>query len=147
MDIVRPDAIATAVKPAVSEAAEATKGGKSFDDVLSSVDGSRIKVHPPEVPVANLQKGDDLRAQKLTADKTKIAKEPGGIEKLSADIEASTARLREIVDDLQGGRNYSPQELLGIQAEMHEITLQIEVTTKVVAETVSGVKQLMQQQA
>jgi hypothetical protein len=30
---------------------------------------------------------------------------------------------------------------------MNDITLQIEVTTRVVAETVSGVRQLMQQQA
>ena len=143
MDIVRPDAIATAVKPAVAEAA---KGGKTFDQVLDQVDGSRLKVHDPEVGVPSLQKGNDIRTEKLTADKTRVAKEPGGIEKLSADIEQNTVRMREIVDELQGGRTFTPQELLGIQAEMNDITLQIEVTTKVVAEAVSGVKNLMQQQ-
>jgi hypothetical protein len=146
MDIVRPDAIATAVKPAVSEAAEAVKGGKSFDQVLNQVDGSRLKVHDPEVGVPSLQKGNDIRTEKLTADKTRVAKEPGGIEKLSADVEHNTVRMREIVNDLQSGRTFTPQELLGIQAEMNDITLQIEVTTKVVAEAVSGVKNLMQQQ-
>lgn len=146
MDIVRPDAIAAAIKPAASEAAEAAKGGKSFDQVLNQVDGSRIKVHDPEVGVPSLQKADDLRMQKLSAEKTQIAKEPGGIERLSADMEQNTARMREIVDELQGGRTFTPQELLGIQAEMNDITLQIEVTTKVVAEAVSGVKNLMQQQ-
>lgn len=146
MDIVRPDATLTAVKPALSEAAEVAKGGKSFDQVLDQVDGSRLKVHDPEVAVPSLQKGDDLRVDKLAADKKQIAKEPGGIERLSADIEQSTVRLREIVNDLQGGRTFTPQELLGIQAEMNDITLQIEVTTKVVAEAVSGVKNLMQQQ-
>lgn len=146
MDIVRPDAIATAVKPALAEAAEAAKGGKSFDQVLNQVDGSRLKVHDPEVGVPSLQKGNDLRVEKLAADKKEIAKEPGGIERLSADIEQNTVRLRELVNDLQGGRTFTPQELLGIQAEMNDITLQIEVTTKVVAEAVSGVKNLMQQQ-
>ncbi len=146
MDIVRPDAIATAVKPAASEAAEVAKGGKSFDQVLNQVDGSRLQVHGPEVAVPSLQKGNDLRVEKLSAEKAQVAKEPGGIERLSADIERSTMRLRELVNDLQGGRTFTPQELLGIQAEMNDITLQIEVTTKVVAEAVSGVKHLMQQQ-
>jgi len=146
MDIVRPDAIVAAIKPAASEAAEVAKGGQSFDQVLNQVDGSRIKVHDPEVGVPSLQKADDLRVQKLSAEKTQIAKEPGGIERLSADMEQNTVRMREIVDELQGGRTFTPQELLGIQAEMNDITLQIEVTTKVVAEAVSGVKNLMQQQ-
>jgi type III secretion system YscI/HrpB-like protein len=56
-------------------------------------------------------------------------------------------RLRELVDELHSGRTYRPQELLAIQAEMGEITLRIEVTTRVVAEAVSGVRTLMQQQA
>ena len=146
MDIVLPDAIAAAVKPAVSEAAEVAKGGTSFDQILNQVDGSRLKVHDPEVAVPSLQKGNDLRVEKLAAEKTQVAKQPGGIERLSADIEQNTVRMREIVDELQGGRTFTPQELLGIQAEMNDITLQIEVTTKVVAEAVSGVKNLMQQQ-
>jgi hypothetical protein len=146
MDIVRPDAIATAVKPAVADGADAVKGGQSFAEVLDKVDGSHLKVHDAEVPVPSLQKGAEVRAEKIAAEKKEIVKEPNGIEKLSADIESSTVRLRELVNDLQGGRTFSPQELLGIQAEMNDITLQIEVTTKVVAEAVSGVKNMMQQQ-
>src|SRR5262245_5403529 len=146
MDIVRPDAIATAVKPAAGEAADVAKGGKSFDEVLDKVDGSQLKVHDAEVPVPSLQKGVEVRAEQLAAEKKEVAQEPGGIERLSADIESSTVRLRELVNDLQGGRTFTPQELLGIQAEMNDITLQIEVTTKVVAEAVSGVKNMMQQQ-
>ena len=122
------------------------KGGKSFDQVLDKVDGSRLEVHDPEVAVPGLQKGGEVRTEKLAAEKKQVAKEPGGIERLSADIEQGTVRLRELVNDLQGGRTFTPQELLGIQAEMNDITLQIEVTTKVVAEAVSGVKNLMQQQ-
>jgi type III secretion system YscI/HrpB-like protein len=148
MDVVRPDVVGAATKPVTSEAATAgVPGDKSFDQVLANVDGSRIKVHPPEAVVPSLQVDTAARVEALRTEKLRVAQSPNGIEKLGADLERSTARLREIVDQLQGGRTFSPQELLGMQAEMNDITLQIEVTTKVVAETVSGVRHLMQQQA
>ncbi|HSD29758.1 MAG TPA: hypothetical protein VLL75_20815, partial [Vicinamibacteria bacterium] len=66
---------------------------------------------------------------------------------LGSQLEGASTRLREIVGQLQSGESFTPQQLLAMQAEMNDITLQIEVTTKVVAETVSGVRQLLQQQA
>jgi hypothetical protein len=146
MEIVRPDAIPAAAKPGATPAAEPTGEGRSFDQVMSEIDGSKIKVHPPEVPVPSLQPHDEARVLTLTGDKTKVARSPGGIERLGHEIETSSTRLQEIIDQLQSGRTFTTQELIGLQAEMHEITLQIEVTTKVVAETVSSVKQLAQQQ-
>ena len=147
MDMVRPDAIAQAVKPAAGEAAEAAKGGKGFEQVMSDAEQGRIKLGPPETHKPPVHDNDSLKAQKLTEEKTRIAQSPGGIEKLGLEIEKGGVRLRELVDKLQGGASFTPQQLIGIQAEMHEITLQIEVSTKVVAETVSGVKNLLQQQA
>jgi hypothetical protein len=149
MDVVRPDVAAAAAKPIAAEgpAAAAPPGGKSFDDVLAQVDGSRIKVHPPEAVVPSLQLDASARAEALRADQLKVAKTEGGVEQLSLNLERSTSRLREIVGQLQSGEAFSPQQLLGMQAEMNDITLQIEVTTKVVAETVAGVRHLMQQQA
>jgi hypothetical protein len=149
MDVVRPDVAAAAAKPIAAEgpAAAAPRGGQSFDDVLAHVDGSRIKVHPPEAVVPSLQVDASARADALRADQLKVAKSEGGVEQLSLNLEHSTTRLREIVGQLQSGETFSPQQLLGMQAEMNDITLQIEVTTKVVAETVAGVRHLMQQQA
>jgi type III secretion system YscI/HrpB-like protein len=149
MDVVRPDLAAAAAKPIAGEGpgAAATPGGKSFDDVLAHVDGSKIKVHSPEAVVPSLQVDASARAEALRADQLKVAKTEGGVEQLSLNLERSTSRLREIVGQLQSGETFSPQELLGMQAEMNDITLQIEVTTKVVAETVAGVRHLMQQQA
>jgi type III secretion system YscI/HrpB-like protein len=147
MDVVRPDVVGAAAKQVTSEATAAAPGGKPFDQVLAHVDGSRIKVHPPEEVVPSLQVERAARAEALRTEKLQVAQSPNGVEKLGLEIERGATRLREIVDQLQGGRTFSPQELLGIQAEMSEITLQIEVTTKVVAETVSGVRHLMQQQA
>jgi hypothetical protein len=146
MDIVRPDAVPPEAKPGAGEATEATGEGKSFDDVMSGMDGSQIKVHPPEVQVPSLQPRDDTRVAAITEEKTKVAESPGGIEQLGREIESNSVRLRELIDELQSGKTFTTQELIGVQAEMHEITLQIEVTTKVVSETVSGVRQLAQQQ-
>jgi hypothetical protein len=148
MDVVRPDVAAAAAKPVTSEGAgAAAPGGKPFDEVLANVDGSKIKVHPPEAVVPSLQVDAAARGEALRADKLQVAQSPGGIEKLGTQLEGATTRLREIVGQLQGGETFTPQQLLGMQAEMNDITLQIEVTTKVVAETVAGVRQLMQQQA
>jgi hypothetical protein len=146
MEIVRPDAVPAGAKPAVGQGAEAPREGESFDQVMSQIDGSKIKVHPPEVPVPSLTPRDDTRVAAITEEKTRVAGSPGGIERLGREIETSSVRLRELIDELQSGRSFTTQELIGMQAEMHEITLQIEVTTKVVAETVSGLKQLAQQQ-
>lgn len=148
MEIVRPDVAGAAAKPPAGEAAgAAAAGGKPFDEVLANVDGSRIKVHPPEAVVPSLQVDPAARTEALRADTLKVAQSPGGVEKLGTQLESATTRLREIVGQLQSGESFTPQQLLAMQAEMNDITLQIEVTTKVVAETVSGVRQLMQQQA
>jgi hypothetical protein len=147
MDVIRPEITSAAVKPQAAEAEVARGGKESFDEVLARVDGSQIKVHPPEAVVPSLQVDPAQRAEALRAEKLEAAREPGGIDRLGGELERSTARLREIVADLQGGLNYSPQQLLAMQAEMNDIALQIEVTTKVVAESVSGVRHLLQQQA
>lgn len=146
VDIVRPDAVPTGAKPGGGEATEATGEGRSFDDVMSDIDGSKINVHSPEATVPSLQPHNDARVLELTQEKTQVAESPGGIEQLGQEIENNSVRLRELIQELQSGRTFTTQELIGMQAEMHEITLQIEVTTRVVAETVSGVRQLAQQQ-
>ncbi len=148
MDVVRPDvAVAAAKAPAAEGAGAAVPGGKPFDEVLANVDGSKIKFHPPGELAPGLQVDPAARAEALRADKLKVARSPGGVEALGAQLEGAAARLREIVGQLQTGESFTPQQLLAMQAEMNDITLQIEVTTKVVAETVAGVRQLMQQQA
>jgi type III secretion system YscI/HrpB-like protein len=148
MDVVRPDMTGAAAKPVTGEGAgAAAPGGKPFDEVLANVDGSRIRVHSPEEVVPSLQVDPVARAEALRADKLEVARSPGGVEKLGAQLEGAAGRLREILGQLQSGESFTPQQLLAMQAEMNDITLQIEVTTKVVAETVSGVRHLMQQQA
>lgn len=149
MDVVRPDQIPGAKPPAAGEAGESAPGGRSFDEVMKGTEaagrpGALPQLEIREVPT--LPAPNEARVFKLTAEKTEVAKAPGGIEKLTEDIQSGHHRLQELVDQLKT-RTYSPQELLGVQAEMHDIQVQIEVTTKVVAEASSSVRNLMQQQA
>lgn len=124
---------------------------KNFEDVLQQLDQSKQAIQPVNVDVHQVtmsagKTGPSLRVEEIAAEKVKIAQTPEGIKRLGGEIEHGYNRLNELVKQLQGNRSFSPQELLGIQAEMHDLTLQVEVTTKVVSEAVSGIKQLMQQQ-
>ncbi|HSD26257.1 MAG TPA: hypothetical protein VLL75_03085, partial [Vicinamibacteria bacterium] len=113
MDVVRPDmAVAAATPNAAGGAGAAVPGGKPFDEVLANVDGSRIKVHPPEAFVASLQVDPAAHAEALRADKLKVAQSPGGVATLGAQLENAGARLREIVGQLQSGESFTPQQLL-----------------------------------
>jgi len=144
MDIVRPDAIPAMAKPEAGGAADVAGEGRSFDRVMADLDASKAQPQPAQVEGPGRPR--DARALELVAEKTEIAESPGGIERLGREIETNSVRLRELIDQLQSGQTFTTQELIGMQAEMHEITVQIEVTTKVVSETISGVKQLAQQQ-
>jgi hypothetical protein len=86
------------------------------------------------------------QAEGLYARKLEEAQEPGGVRKLVGEVEAGAHRLEDLIGQLQGGRTFNAQELLGLQAEIQQVSLQVETTTKVVSDIVSGVKQLMQQQ-
>ncbi|MBI2837981.1 MAG: hypothetical protein HYX75_06690 [Acidobacteria bacterium] len=124
---------------------------KNFDDVLSKLEQSQQTSQPAKLDVDQVtmsagKTDPSMKVSEISADKAKIAQTPEGIKKLGNEIEHNYNRLNELVHDLQSGRSYNTQELLGIQGEMHDLTLQIEVTTKVVSEAVSGLKQLMQQQ-
>lgn len=145
MDVVRPEAVGAPVTGA-GVAPQAEAGGRPFAEVVGEMGGSRIRLIPPEQPAPHLQ-DPAADAARLRQEKEAVAREPGGIERLGREIEQGAVRLREMVGELQSGRTYRPQELLAIQAEMGEITLRIEVTTRVVAEAVSGVRTLMHQQA
>jgi hypothetical protein len=146
MDALRPDAVLHTVKPATGEgAAVSGKGGPPFAEVMDQAAQKRLpQLEIREVPT--LPPPNESKVHRLTAEKKVEAQAPGGIEKLTNDLQAGHHRMQELIDELKT-KTYSPQELLGIQAEMHDLQVQIEVTTKVVAEATSSVRNLMQQQA
>jgi len=149
--------IGSAVGPVLEQAQKLVQEGpaklKEFEQLLSDLQQHQQtgKVGGGQLPQAQSLTTDkinaaDSRVREITADKLKIAQTPEGVRQLGAELESGYKRLNELVKNLECGRAFTPQELLKVQGEMHEISMHIEVTTKVVSEVVSGLKQLMQQQ-
>lgn len=95
----------------------------------------------PKVNMTTPAEQESLLAQQIDE-----AKKPGGIENLLGQVEDDYSRLEGLIDKMQGGETFRPQELLGLQAEVNKISLHVETTVKVISEVVQNVKQLMQQQ-
>ena len=145
MEIARPEAIVHPVRPTAGGEAAPAKEASAFEEVMASVKSAQGL---PELSIEEVGRTSGAsRREKLTSEKAECARQPGGIERLGLEIERGNLRLQELLGQLQGGRTYSPQELLGLQAEISDITLQVEVTTRVVAEATSSLRSLMQQQA
>ncbi|MEW6365668.1 MAG: type III secretion system inner rod subunit SctI [Acidobacteriota bacterium] len=130
---------------------EAPENMKQFQQVMDQLEQTKgsgqpinIEVQVPEIKRQGI--GDQVNARNMIDEKVKMAQTPEGLKKLGGELEQGYGRLNDIVKELQSGRSFSSQEILGMQAEMHNLTLQIDITTKVVSEAVSGIKQLMQQQ-
>jgi hypothetical protein len=86
------------------------------------------------------------RAQELYLQKLDEAKEPGGVRRLLSEVEVGTQKLDSLLGELNKGKTFTTQELIGLQAEIQQVSLQVETTTRVVSEVVSSVKNLLQQQ-
>ncbi len=56
------------------------------------------------------------------------------------------SRLSTLLKESTSGRSYSPQEMIGLQAEISSITTEIQLCSKVVEQGVAGIKQTMQMQ-
>lgn len=63
------------------------------------------------------------------------------------DLNSGQERLDGIIDQLRSGRNFSQAELIGLQAEVHVLSEQIQMSTKLVDSAMQSLKQVMQQQA
>ena len=55
-------------------------------------------------------------------------------------------RLNNLIKESTSGKTYSPQEMIGLQAEISSITTDIQLCSKVVEQGVAGVKQMLQMQ-
>ncbi len=119
-----------------------------FEQVLQTVQQQGKDPHQVMTQALNQasKTGASEAAGALFTQKMDEARKPGGIEKLLCEIDRGQARLNELIREVKSGRTFTPQELIGLQSEMHQLTLQLETTTKVVSQVVQGVKQLMQQQ-
>jgi hypothetical protein len=145
---------ASGVSEAVSQAqklVEQTPGQvQEFQQLLDQLDktqnGGGLVQQAANQPPATAKVEGPERAQQLYLDKLDEAREPEGVRKLLGEVEAGTQRLDSLLGELNAGRTFSTQELIGIQAEIQHLSLQVETTSRVVSEVVSNVKNLLQQQ-
>lgn len=63
------------------------------------------------------------------------------------NLNSGQQRLDEIIGHLQSGKEFSQPELIGLQAEVHLLSEQIQMSTKLVDSAMQSIKQVMQQQA
>lgn len=63
------------------------------------------------------------------------------------DLNAGQQRLDEIIGTLRSGKQMNQAELIGLQAEVHVLSEQIQLSTKMVDAAMQSLKQVMQQQA
>jgi hypothetical protein len=62
-------------------------------------------------------------------------------------VEAAQARLDHVLALSRGGKTFTPVELLGFQAQVYRASQQLDLASRVVEKTTSGVKQVLQTQA
>ncbi len=62
------------------------------------------------------------------------------------DLNSGQERLEQIIQELRSGKEFSTQELIGLQAEVHLLSEQIQMSTKLVDAAMQSIKQVMQQQ-
>lgn len=69
-----------------------------------------------------------------------------GLEKVVDRLKSGQNRLNELISQATSGRTYSPQELIALQAEVSQITTEIQMCCKMVEQGISSAKTLLQQQ-
>ncbi len=121
---------------------------QEFQQVLEQMQEKNIAPQKMREAVSQHQKNiqgvgqtDQLYQKKLSE-----AQQPEGLQKLMHELESGYDRLNKIVEQIRSGKSFSPQELIALQGEMHQITVELEAVTKVVSQVVQGVRTLLQQQ-
>lgn len=140
---------------------EASKQLQNASEQVSKFEELRAKMEVQEV-AGPKNSGQGLQVQKPeqvqdpqqinpTNDVQKAAEIPkvtdmAGLEKVVNQLRSGQNRLSEIIKESTSGKTYSPQELLGLQAQISEITTEIQMYSKIVEQGVSAVKSTMQMQ-
>jgi hypothetical protein len=126
---------ATAIRPQVAAPPELTSGGHSeFRELMDRVAQSRtVEPRPPDSSPSPAFPG--VRAEPTASLRATLQRIDGG-----------QRSLDRIMDLAMHGRQFSPQELLGIQIGVCRLTQELELTSKVIEQATSSVKTAMQTQ-
>ena len=138
---------ATGLPGAASGAAQSSSGqgagGQTFEAVLQA----RQSAGPAGAPTIASPAMAEVSGTRTTGVETAEAAE-GRLtpDALLNNADQSVQRLEELLGELDSQGTFSPQQLLQMQIEVHQITLQLETTTKAVSQAVTNVRNLFQQQ-
>jgi hypothetical protein len=143
---------------------EATKQLQNASEQVSKFEDLRSKMEAQETAGVNKD------SQGLQVEKTDQAKEAQQVDQMNPvehaqktgeipkitdmtslqqvvdRLKAGQGRLNSLIKDSMSGRTFSPQEMIGLQAEVSTITTEINLCSKIVEQGVSGIKQTMQMQ-
>ncbi len=144
---------------------EASKQLQNASDQVSKFEDLRSKMEVQDMAGTNKNSGQNFQVQQ--PDKINEAQQtnqlnpveqaqktgeiPKGTDMPSLQqvvdrLKAGQSRLNSLISQSTSGRSYSPQEMIGLQAEISTITSEISLCSKIVEQGVNGVKQTLQMQ-
>lgn len=162
-----------AAKPGAELFKEATKSLQSASEQVSKFEELRSKMESQEMSnvkgmnpndafqiqrqegvqntqnVQNVQKMDQTNqldpTQKVGQDIPKVT-DMGSLQQVVDRLKKGQSRLKDLIQNATSGKTFSPQELIGLQAEVSQITTEMQMCSKVVEQGVGAIKQTMQMQ-
>jgi hypothetical protein len=133
-----------AVQELAEQSAEVlTRSGNGigeFETVLQRLQESSVFTQLVPQPAVTEVEIDPIQQPALDA-----VADPGGLEMLLADLQSNHAELNHLVEGMEG-RTYSSAELLGLQKRMNELTLTLEMGTKLASQAVENLNRVLTQQ-
>jgi hypothetical protein len=122
-------------KMEVQETAGTNKSGQNFE--VQQTDKVNEAQQTQQLnPVEQAQKTGEI--PKIT--------DMSSLQQVVDRLKAGQGRLNTLISQSTSGRTYSPQEMIGLQAEISTITSEIQLCSKIVEQGVNGVKQTLQMQ-
>jgi exonuclease VII small subunit len=154
--------ISSAGKAGTEMFKEASKQLQNASEQVSKFEELRSKMEAQDVagPKNSTQQGLQVHKAEQVQDPQQVnaaneAKNVGeipkvtdmnGLEKAVNHLKTGQNRLNDIIKECTSGKTYSPQELLGLQAEISDLTTEISMYSKIVEQGVSSIKSTMQMQ-
>lgn len=103
-----------------------------------------MQVQKPE-QVQDMQQINPANETQKVGDIPKVTDMPG-LEKAVNHLKSGQTKLNDLIKECMSGKTFSPQEMLGLQAQISDITTEIQMYTKIVEQGCSAVKSTMQMQ-
>ncbi len=148
----------TVAEKVVSEGAKnAPKAGESdFYKVLSEKIDQQGEMTKQVLEAFGMSGDKQVKIQSISAEGLEIRTEKVSVDHeirsngkaldLLTDVNRSALQMEDIIQMTTSGRKFNPQELLALQAGLHQIVLEVELAGKTVEQGSNSLKQTLQTQ-